>query len=71
MPGYWGNSNQGWEGVNFDAPIAILFEALGINPVKSPGMCMPGKTKAAFALQHKGEMLLELLFLIVETFHKA
>ena len=71
MPGYWGNSNKGREGVNFDAPIAIMFEALGMNPVKSPWMGMPSETKAAFALQHEGKMLLELLFPIVKTFHKA
>ena len=71
VPGCWGNSNQGREGVNFDAPIAIMFEALGMNPVKSPGMGMASKTKFAFALQHKAKMLLELLFPIVKTFHKA
>ena len=66
-----GNSNQGREGGYFDAPIAIMFEALGMNPVKSPGMGMPSETKAAFALLHEGKMLLELLFPIVKTFHKA
>ena len=71
MSGYVGNSNQGREGANFDAPIAILFEALGMNPVKSPGMGMPGETKAAFALQHESKMLLELLFGVVKTFHKT
>ena len=60
-----GNSYNGREGGNFDAPIAIVFKALGIYPVNSPGMGMPGETKAAFALQHEGEMLLELLFPVV------
>ena len=60
-----GNSNHGREGSNFGAPIAIMFKALGIYPVKSPGMGMPGETKAAFALQHEGKMLLEVLFLVV------
>jgi len=63
VPGYRGNSNQGREGVNFDVPIAIMFEALGMNPVKSPGMGMASETKAAIPLQHEGKMLLELLFL--------
>jgi hypothetical protein len=69
VPGNMGNPYQRREGGNFDAPIAIMFEALGMNPVKSPGVGMPGETKAAFALQHKGKMLLELLFLVVKTFH--
>ena len=60
-----GNSNQGREGGNFDAPIAMVFEALGIYPVKSPGMGMPGETKAAFALLHEGKMLLEVLFPVI------
>jgi len=69
VPGCWGNSNQGREGGNFDAPIAIMFEALGMNLVKSPWMSMPSETKAAFAFQHEGKMLLELLFRVVKTFH--
>ena len=66
-----GNSNHGREGSNFGAPIAIMFETPGIYSVKSPGMSMPRETKATFPLQHKGKMLLELLFTIVETFHKT
>lgn len=66
-----GNSNQGWEGGNFDAPMVILFEAFGINPVKPPWMGMTSETKLAFAFQHEGKMLLKLLFRVVKTFHKA
>ncbi len=65
VPRHMGNSYNGREGGNFDAPIEIMFKALGIYPEKSPGMCMPGETKAAFALQHEGEMLLKLLFMVV------
>jgi len=71
VPGYRGNSNQGREGGDFDASIAIMFEAPGIDPVKSPGMGMPGETKATLALLHEGKVLPELLFLVIKTFHKA
>ena len=59
VPGCRWNSNQGRKGGNFDAPIAMNFEALGMDLIESLGVGMSCEAKATIMLLHKRKMCLE------------
>jgi hypothetical protein len=59
VPGCRGNSNQGRECGNFDAPIAIMFKAPGMDLIESLGVGMSCEAEATIMLPHKSKMCLE------------
>ena len=70
-PGCRGNSNHGGKVGNFDTPIAMMSEALGMDLIDSGGMSMACEAKLTIMLPHKGKMCLEFFLFCAETFHKA